>query len=192
MGRFDNVVMLDEPLTCPVGHPLAGLQTKSFPDPSMSTYLIRRDRVVRAARGSWRDDDEDERSAWRVSGSGDAAVHETVYQLEPVTPPADVSAYTHRASTTATVRDVFHKSYVLETRSGPRRASSLGMSTTSNASPGSVSLPPGPNRSCSITCYHFVLGESLLLTRRDVPRSPRRCAVGTQRPYPVTWLPSTW
>lgn len=98
MGMFDNVVMLDEPLTCPVGHPLVGLQTKSFPDPSMSTYLVRRDRVVRTARGSLRDDgDEDERSGWRVSDSGDEAVHETVYRVEPVAMPADVSAYTHCA-----------------------------------------------------------------------------------------------
>jgi hypothetical protein len=44
---FDHVVILDEPLACPVGHSLAGLQTKSFADPSMSTYLIRQDRVFR-------------------------------------------------------------------------------------------------------------------------------------------------
>ena len=41
MGMFDNVVILDETLAFPAGHRLAGLQTKSFDDPSMSTYLIR-------------------------------------------------------------------------------------------------------------------------------------------------------
>lgn len=96
MGMFDHVVMLDEPLACPAGHPLAGLQTKSFPDPSMSTYLIAGDRVVRTAGRSWRDDgDEDERSAWRITG--DEAVHETHYRLEPVSPPADLCVYSHCA-----------------------------------------------------------------------------------------------
>jgi len=94
MGMFDNVVMLDEPLTCAAGHPLGGLQTKSFPDPSMSTYLIRDDQVVRTAGRAWGDDrDEDERSAWRITG--DEAVHETHYRLEPVLPPGEVSVYTH-------------------------------------------------------------------------------------------------
>jgi len=51
MGMFDNVVILDEPLACPAGHPLGGLQTKSFRDPSLSTYLIGGDRVVRAPNG---------------------------------------------------------------------------------------------------------------------------------------------
>lgn len=35
MGLFDNVIVLEEPLTCPDGHSLRGLQTKSFGDPSM-------------------------------------------------------------------------------------------------------------------------------------------------------------
>jgi len=96
MGMYDNVVMLDEPLACPSGHPLGGLQTKSFCDPSMSTFLIRGDRVVRAAGRSWRDEgDEDERSAWRIAG--DEAVHETWYRLEPVAPPAEVCVYSHCA-----------------------------------------------------------------------------------------------
>ncbi len=73
MGRFDNVVILDEPLACPAGHPLSGLQTKSFHDPSMSTYLIRGDLVLRAAGRSWRNDsDEDERSLWRIGRRGDS------------------------------------------------------------------------------------------------------------------------
>jgi hypothetical protein len=93
---FDNVVMLDEPLACPAGHPLGGLQTKSFHDPSMSTYLIAGDRVVRAAGRSWRDEnDEDERSAWRITG--EEVVHETRYRLERVSPPADACVYSHCA-----------------------------------------------------------------------------------------------
>jgi hypothetical protein len=65
MGMFDNVVFLDQRLTCPAGHPIGELQTKSFPDPSMSTYLVQGERVFLAERGPW--DDEDERSAWRIS-----------------------------------------------------------------------------------------------------------------------------
>ena len=92
MGMYDHVVVLDEPLACPAGHPLSGLQTKSFPDPSMSTYLIRKDRVVRAAhRWGRHGADEDEWSAWRIAG--DTAIHETHYRLEPVLPPADVRVY---------------------------------------------------------------------------------------------------
>ncbi len=96
MGMFDNVIILDEPLACPAGHPLGGLQTKSFPDPSMSTYLIRGGRVVRAAGGSWRDEsDGDERSGWRITG--DEVVHEIRYRLERVSPPAEVCVYSHCA-----------------------------------------------------------------------------------------------
>ena len=96
MGMFDNVVILDEPLACPAGHPLGGLQTKSFCDPSMSTYLIKGERVVRAARGSWRDEgDEDGQSAWRIAG--DEVVNETRYRLEPVSPPAELLVYSHCA-----------------------------------------------------------------------------------------------
>jgi hypothetical protein len=40
MGMFDTVIFLDGTLHCPAGHPLDELQTKSFPDPSMSTYLV--------------------------------------------------------------------------------------------------------------------------------------------------------
>jgi hypothetical protein len=95
---FDNVVIMDEPLTCPAGHSVGGLQTKSFSDPSMSTYLIRDGRVFLAARSAWHDDkdeDEDERSAWRING--DAVIHETLYRLEPVSPPAELSVYSHCA-----------------------------------------------------------------------------------------------
>ena len=96
MGMFDNVILLDEPLACPAGHPIGGLQTKSFPDPSMSTYLIRGGRVVRAAGGSWRDErDGDERSGWHITG--DEVVHEVRYRLEPVSPPAEVCVYSHCA-----------------------------------------------------------------------------------------------
>lgn len=94
MGMFDHVVVLDEPFSCPVGHVLTDLQTKSFPDPSMSTYLIHRDLVLRTAGRAWSDGDaEDERSSWRIAG--EEAVHETRYRLEPVSPPAEVNVYTH-------------------------------------------------------------------------------------------------
>jgi hypothetical protein len=93
---YDHVVLLDEPLSCPAGHPLGGLQTKSFDDPTLCTYLIRGDRVFRTAGRSWRDDDtEDERSAWRIDG--DEAVHETHYRLERVSPPGEVLVYSHCA-----------------------------------------------------------------------------------------------
>lgn len=96
MGMFDHVVILDEPLTCPAGHSVGGLQTKSFSEPSMSTYLIDKGRVVRAARSAWHDDiGEDERSAWRIRG--DEVIHETLHRLEPVSPPAAVSVYSHCA-----------------------------------------------------------------------------------------------
>ena len=96
MGMYDNVVILDEPLACPAGHSLSGLQTKSFRDPSMGTYLIAGGRVLLAARSAWHDDsDEDERSAWRITG--DEAVRESHYRLEPVLPPADLRVYTHCA-----------------------------------------------------------------------------------------------
>ena len=96
MGMFDHVVVLDEPLSCPAGHVLTGLQTKSFPDPSTSTYLIQRGRVLCTALRMWRDDnEEDECSSWRVAG--EEAIHETRYSLEPVSPPAEVNVYAHCA-----------------------------------------------------------------------------------------------
>jgi hypothetical protein len=91
MGMYDNVVFLDQQLTCPAGHPVGELQTKSFPDPSMSTYLVQGGRVVLAERGPW--DDEDERSAWRISGG--EAIHERRYTLRPVSPPPEVFVYSH-------------------------------------------------------------------------------------------------
>ena len=48
MGMYDSVVFLDQPLTCPAGHPVGDFQTKSFPDPSMSTYLVQGGRVFLA------------------------------------------------------------------------------------------------------------------------------------------------
>ena len=91
MGMFDIVVFLDQQPRCPAGHPLGGFQTKSFPDPSMSTYLVEGGGVARGERGPW--GDEDERSAWRISGG--EAIHETRYRLEPVAPPREVQVYTH-------------------------------------------------------------------------------------------------
>jgi hypothetical protein len=91
MGMYDTIVVLDEPLSCPAGHPLGFFQTKSFPDPSMSTYLIDRGRVFRAVRHSW-GDEEDEQATWRISG--DEAIHETRYRLEVVSPP-EVQVYSY-------------------------------------------------------------------------------------------------
>ena len=92
MGMFDHVVVLDEPLTCPVGHRLADLQTKSFRDPSMSTYLVHENRVLRTVGRSWLDD-ESENDAWRILG--EEAVHERIYGLEPVSPSNDIHVYAH-------------------------------------------------------------------------------------------------
>jgi hypothetical protein len=86
---FDTVVFLGQQLSCPAGHSLGAFQTKSFPDPSMSTYLIEGGRVVHAVRGPW--GDEDKGSAWRISG--DEAIHESRHTLEPVSPQAEVRIY---------------------------------------------------------------------------------------------------
>jgi len=94
MGMYDTVVFLDEPLSCPAGHSLAGFQTKSFPDPSMSNHLIAGGRVLRAVGGSWADAEEGG-SLWRISG--DEAVHETRYRLEAVSPPSEVRVYSQCA-----------------------------------------------------------------------------------------------
>lgn len=91
MGLFDTVVLLDQKLTCLAGHSVGVFQTKSFPEPSMSTYLVEEGRLVRAAPSSW--GDEDERSAWRISGN--EAIHERCYALEPVSLPFEVDMYTH-------------------------------------------------------------------------------------------------
>jgi len=91
MGMFDTVVVLDQKLTCPAGHSVGVFQTKSFPDPSMSTYLVEGGRLVRAARSSW--SDEDERSAWRILGN--EVIHERCYALEPVSLSFEVQMYTH-------------------------------------------------------------------------------------------------
>ena len=91
MGMFDTVIVLDQKLTCPAGPRVDVFQTKSFPEPSMSTYLIEQGRVARAERGPW--GDADERSAWRISG--DEVIHERCYKLESVSPPAEVHVYTH-------------------------------------------------------------------------------------------------
>jgi hypothetical protein len=89
MGMFDNVVFLDQQPSCPAGHLVGGFQTKSFPEPSMSTYLVRGGRVFLAERGPW--EDEDERSAWRISGG--EAIYERRHSLSPVSPPSEVFVY---------------------------------------------------------------------------------------------------
>lgn len=94
MGMFDTVIFLDGPLHCPAGHPLGELQTKSFPDPSMSTYLVEGGRLARAVRGPWGDGEE--ASSWRISGG--EAVHQTRYRLEQVVPPPEVLLYAQCAA----------------------------------------------------------------------------------------------
>ena len=91
MGMYDDVVLLDEPLTCPAGHSIGDLQTKSFADPSLSTYLVHRSRIFRAATRFRRSDDESQRSVWRLSE--DEAVHEKHYRLESVELPVELEVY---------------------------------------------------------------------------------------------------
>jgi hypothetical protein len=93
MGMYDSVVFLDQQLTCPAGHPVGDFQTKSFPDPSMSTYLVQGGRVFLAERGPW--GEEDERSAWRISGG--EAIYERRHSLKSVSPPSEVFVYSHCA-----------------------------------------------------------------------------------------------
>jgi hypothetical protein len=92
MGMFDTIIFLDEPLSCPAGHSLGSFQTKSFPSPSMSTYLIDRGRLFCAVRRSWADE-EDEQATWRISG--DEAIHETRYRLEVVSPSHEILVYSY-------------------------------------------------------------------------------------------------
>ncbi len=92
MGMFDNVVVLDETLRCPHGHPVEGFQTKSFADPLMATYLINGSRVYLVTgrgRGAW---DDAAVEHWRLEG--DAAVFERRHAVEPVAPPRELLFYT--------------------------------------------------------------------------------------------------
>lgn len=91
MGMYDTVIVLDETLSCPHGHPVNDFQTKSFPDPSMSTYLIEAGRVYRVAGTAAFD--HEVASDWRIEGN--QAVYQRRHELEPVTPPAELLFYTH-------------------------------------------------------------------------------------------------
>jgi hypothetical protein len=91
MGMFDNVVVLDEVLSCPHGHRVDSFQTKSFLDPTMDVYLLEGPRVFRVARSILASDEVAEN--WRVRGS--EAIFERRHALEPVTPPDEIVFYTH-------------------------------------------------------------------------------------------------
>jgi hypothetical protein len=92
MGRFDHVVVLDEVLRCPHGHPVSDFQTKSFDDPSMDTYLFDGPRVHRVARGRHDGADDAASEHWRLDG--DAAVFHRRHAVGRVVPSGEVVFYT--------------------------------------------------------------------------------------------------
>jgi hypothetical protein len=89
MGLFDHVVVLDQRLSCPHGHPVSGFQTKSFDDPSMDVYLLDGARVYRVQRGKY---DADGHGDWRLS-DGEAMLRHR-YPVEVIAPPREVVFYT--------------------------------------------------------------------------------------------------
>jgi hypothetical protein len=94
---FDTVVVLDEVLRCPHGHPVSDFQTKSFQNPSMDVYLFDGPRVHRVGRGRYADGD-DALEHWRLDG--DEAVFQRRHAAEPVVPPREVVFYTSCAECT--------------------------------------------------------------------------------------------
>ena len=92
MGMFDHVVVLDETLRCPHGHPVDGFQTKSFADPSMATYLVDGPRVCLVTGRGLGARDDAAAEHWRLEG--DAAVFQRRHAAEPVVPPREVVFYT--------------------------------------------------------------------------------------------------
>jgi hypothetical protein len=92
MGLFDTVVILDEILRCPHGHPLSDFQTKDFDDPSMDVYLLDGPRVHRVVRGRFTRDGEGEEEHWRLEGN--SAVFQRRQEVERVIPPGEVVFYT--------------------------------------------------------------------------------------------------
>lgn len=91
MGMFDYVVVLDEVLHCPHGHPVGGFQTKSFDDPSMDTYLVDGPYVHLVERGS---DDGGAQAAARWQLEGDEAVYRRWHAVSLVGSPGDIVFYT--------------------------------------------------------------------------------------------------
>jgi hypothetical protein len=98
MGMFDTVVVLDETLRCPHGHRLEGFQTKSFPDPSMDTYLIEGPRVYVVARRGPGDSDDAAAAQWMLEGN--EAVFRRRHAVEPIVPPREIIFYTSCAACT--------------------------------------------------------------------------------------------
>jgi hypothetical protein len=92
MGMFDNVVVLDETLRCPYGHPVEGFQTKSFPDPSMATYLVNGSRVYLVTGRGFGARDDAAAEHWQLED--DAAVFHRRHAVEPVAPSREVVFYT--------------------------------------------------------------------------------------------------
>ena len=86
MGMFDTVVVLDETLRCPYGHPVGGFQTKSFPDPGMDTYLVDGAKVYLVERRS------DEEGGWSLDGN--EAVFRRHHTVEAIGPPREIIFYT--------------------------------------------------------------------------------------------------
>lgn len=90
MGMFDTVVVLDERLLCPYGHSLEGFQTKSFPDPTMETYLFKGSKVYRVARGAHGGAHDE--AEWLLDGN--EAVFRRRHAVEVIVPPHEIIFYT--------------------------------------------------------------------------------------------------
>lgn len=91
MGMFDHVVVLDEVLRCPHGHPVEGFQTKSFDDPAMDTYLIEGPALYRVERSPFGDSDEEGGQHWTLNGG--EAVFRRRRAVESIVPPGDLVFY---------------------------------------------------------------------------------------------------
>lgn len=90
MGMYDHVVVLDETLRCPHGHPVEDFQTKSFADPWMATYLVAGAHVHLVTPGGLGDDTSAEH--WRLAG--DVAVFQRRHAVERINPPGEIAFYT--------------------------------------------------------------------------------------------------
>lgn len=91
MGVFDDVVVLDETLYCPHGHPVDGFQTKSL-EALMGTYLLNGPYVYRVRRGAFGDDDG---AAERWTLDGSQAVFQRRQAVVPLAPlPPEIVFYT--------------------------------------------------------------------------------------------------
>jgi hypothetical protein len=90
MGMFDHVVVLDETLRCPHGHPVDGFQTKSL-NAAMDTYLFSGLHVYRVERGPFSEDDA-VAERWTIDGT--QAVFQRRQMIEPLAPlPPEIVFY---------------------------------------------------------------------------------------------------